>query len=344
MLEGQVAVLSSGYLDTEASLAVLDALKASKLFREDQYSYVLYPNKTLPRFLEKNNISPAEISESELLSKLVLEGNKDIILKDCEGGYHFNGNFKNIRFLRDALSNLPNHYQDLVEKEQPKIEAIYERIFNHKAFTGRSGTFFGYEGLGSIYWHMVSKLRLAAFEVTKMAIDQSASQTTIGQLFDHYFEINAGIGVHKSPELYGAFPTDPYSHTPGGKGAQQPGMTGQVKEDILCRFGELGVRVSNGVLSFDPTVLPEPEFLKNDEVFEYYDLNQLLQKIELSEGSLAYTVCQVPIIYKKGGNATITIVFNDLSTESIKGNSLNKEYSDAIFNRSGNIKQLIVTI
>ncbi len=147
MLEGQVAVLSSGYLDTEASLAVFDALKSSTLFREDQYSYVLYPNKTLPRFLEKNNISPVEVSESELLSKLVLEGNRDIIIKDCESGYHFNGNFKNIRFLRDALNNLPNHYQDLVEKEQPKIEAIYEQIFNHKAFTGRSGTFFGYEGL-----------------------------------------------------------------------------------------------------------------------------------------------------------------------------------------------------
>jgi hypothetical protein len=344
MLEGQVAVLSSGYLDTEASLAVLDALKASKLFREDQYSYVLYPNKTLPRFLEKNNISPVEVSESELLSKLVLEGNRDIILKDCEGGYHFNGNFKNVRFLRDALNNLPDHYQSLVEKEQPKIEAIYEQIFNHKAFTGRSGTFFGYEGLGSIYWHMVSKLRLAAFEVTKKAVDESASQITIGQLFDHYFEINAGIGVHKSPELYGAFPTDPYSHTPGGKGAQQPGMTGQVKEDILCRFGELGVRVSNGVLSFDPTLLPESEFLKNTQVFEYYDIHQSLQKIELTEGSLAYTICQVPVIYRKDGYNIITIIFNDLSTETIEGNSLNKEYSDAIFNRSGNIKQLIVTI
>jgi len=344
MLEGQVAVLSSGYLDTEASLAVLDALKASKLFREDQYSYVLYPNKTLPRFLEKNNISPVEVSESELLSKLVLEGNRDIILKDCEGGYHFNGNFKNVRFLRDALNNLPDHYQSLVEKEQPKIEAIYEQIFNHKAFTGRSGTFFGYEGLGSIYWHMVSKLRLAAFEVTKKAVDESASQITIGQLFDHYFEINAGIGVHKSPELYGAFPTDPYSHTPGGKGAQQPGMTGQVKEDILCRFGELGVRVTNGVLSFDPTLLPESEFLKNTQIFEYYDLDQSLHKIELTKGSLAYTVCQVPVIYKKDGGAKITLIFNNSSTETIKGNSLSKEYSDAIFNRSGNIKQLIVTI
>ena len=47
--------------------------------------------------------------------------------------------------------------------------------------------------------------------------------------------------------LYGAFPTDPYSHTPAGKGAQQPGMTGQVKEDVISRFGELGVEVKNGV-------------------------------------------------------------------------------------------------
>ena len=48
MLEGQVAVLSSGQLNPKESLAVLDALKASALFREDQYSYILYPNKTLP--------------------------------------------------------------------------------------------------------------------------------------------------------------------------------------------------------------------------------------------------------------------------------------------------------
>jgi hypothetical protein len=191
---------------------------------------------------------------------------------------------------------------------------------------------------------MVSKLRLAAYEATKKAVDQSAPKAIIGQLFDHYFEINAGIGVHKSPELYGAFPTDPYSHTPGGKGAQQPGMTGQVKEDILCRFGELGVRVSKGVLSFDPTILPKSEFLNSDELFEYYDLDQSLLTIELSKGSLAYTVCQVPVIYKQEGSARITVLFKDQRSETLDGNTLTKEYSDAIFNRSGNIKQLIVTI
>jgi hypothetical protein len=56
MLEGQVAVLGSGFLLPEEALDVLDALKKSKLFREDQYSYILYPNRELLPFMEKNII------------------------------------------------------------------------------------------------------------------------------------------------------------------------------------------------------------------------------------------------------------------------------------------------
>ncbi len=47
MLEGQVAVLSSGFLNNHESLNVLDSLKASELFWDDQYSYILYPNKKI---------------------------------------------------------------------------------------------------------------------------------------------------------------------------------------------------------------------------------------------------------------------------------------------------------
>ena len=131
----------------------------------------------------------------------------------------------------------------------------FEEVFNHKAFTGRSGTFYGYEGLGSIYWHMVSKLQLAVLECCFNAINTNESDDIVGRLLEHYYEINEGIGVHKSPKLYGAFPTDPYSHTPEGKGAQQPGMTGQVKEDILSRIGELGVFVDEGQIMFHPCLL-----------------------------------------------------------------------------------------
>ncbi len=344
MLEGQVAVLSSGYLSTEAALKVLDGLKSSSLFREEQYSYTLYPNKVLPRFIDKNKITETQIKSSDLLILLLKNDNKQIISKDIEGHYHFNGNFKNVDCLKNALMNLPSVYQPLVMKEAENVYSIFEAIFDHKSFTGRSGTFFGYEGLGSIYWHMVSKLLLATLEVTQKAIATESDSHKIGRLFDHYFEINAGIGAHKSPDLYGAFPTDPYSHTPGGRGAQQPGMTGQVKEDILSRFGELGFYVKNGCLGFSPDILKPSEFLMEPQNFDYYDIHQKMQRIKLQKGSLAFTICQVPVIYIKGSEPSITTEFRDGKTRKIKGKVLDYETTQTIFKRSDEVKTIIVHV
>jgi hypothetical protein len=254
MLEGQVGVLSSGYLSAEEVLRLLDSLKHSKLYRKDQNSYILYPNKDLPRFLEKNNIPEDAVSTSELLRELAAKGNTEIIEKDVNGQFHFNGNFKNANDLNTALENISG-YDELVKQDKQLILGIFEKIFNHKAFTGRSGTFYAYEGLGSIYWHMVSKLRLAVQECCLSAIRNKDNEEIINALTAHYYDISEGIGVHKPPSLYGAFPTDPYSHSPAGKGVKQPGMTGQVKEDILSRFGELGVVVEDGKLIFSPGLL-----------------------------------------------------------------------------------------
>jgi len=344
MLEGQVAVLSSGYLSVEESLSVLDALKASALFRPDQYSYILYPNKTLSRFVAKNTISKAQVESSTLLQKLVEIGNTQVITKDSNGEYHFNGNFNNVDSLKAAIKNLPEEFTALATKESENVYAIFEAIFDHKSFTGRSGTFFGYEGLGSIYWHMVSKLLLAAFETTQKAIDEQNDPATIGKLFDHYFEINAGIGAHKSPELYGAFPTDPYSHTPGGKGAQQPGMTGQVKEDILCRFGELGMRVKDGILGFDSSIMKASEFIQSEEVFQYVDVAQQKQSIALKKDSLAFTVCQVPVVYKKASKSSTSVEFFDGPTKMFDANTLDAETTKHVFERTHKIKQITVFV
>ncbi len=45
MLEGQMAVLSSGALSGGESAALLDALRSSRLYRADQNSYILYPDR-----------------------------------------------------------------------------------------------------------------------------------------------------------------------------------------------------------------------------------------------------------------------------------------------------------
>ena len=344
MLEGQVGVLSSGYLSDSESLSVLDSLKSSALFWDEQYSYILYPNKDLLGFLDKNVIPEIEINKSTLLTLLVKNENHQIIVKDINGKYHFNGLFHNATCLISELENLPSQYNKLVKEERESILEIFEAVFDHKSFTGRSGTFYGYEGLGSIYWHMVSKLLLASAEVTQRSINNKSDPKITGRLFDHYFEINEGIGVNKSPELYGAFPTDPYSHTPRGRGVQQPGMTGQVKEDVISRFYELGFYVNDGKIIFEPTVLRKNEFIDEEKSFKFVNLDNEITYMDLGKNSLAYTICQVPIIYNLSDNESIKIIFHDNSEINIKNHELDLQNSQNIFNRTNLIKAVHVRV
>ena len=341
MLEGQVAVLSSGYLDGKETLNVLNALKESKLFRKDQYSYLLYPFKELKGFLDRNTISEDAVLSSKLFQEMLKDNVVQIIERDVNGAYHFNGNFKNANDVAEALEKLSGtKYNDLLASDTPKILQTFEDVFNHKAFTGRSGTFYGYEGLGSIYWHMVSKLLLAVQESCLQAISNGEDEVMIGHLLEHFYEINEGIGVHKSPELYGAFPTDPYSHTPGGKGAQQPGMTGQVKEDVITRFGELGVFVKQGELYFNPCLLRKEEFLSKETSFEYLSLFRGSQSITIPSNSLAFTYCQVPIIYHISDKDHLEIIFKDGTSSKIDALVIDRITSEKIFKRTGDIVQI----
>jgi hypothetical protein len=345
MLEGQVAVLSSKFLSATSALEILDSMKKSSLFREDQYSYLLYPNKNLPNFIHRNTIPKELVSKSSLLQQLVSDGETQIIEQDISGTFHFNGNFKNANDLKEALNLLSEtKYKPLVISESNELLEIFEKVFNHKSFTGRSGTFYGYEGLGSIYWHMVSKLLLSVQENCLKAIRQNESPEIIGRLLDHYYEIHAGIGVHKPPKLYGAFPTDPYSHTPAGKGAQQPGMTGQVKEDILCRFGELGVFVNKGKLQFYPCLLRRREFLNQEKEYRYVDVKQVQKSLIISKNSLAFTYCQVPIIYEIAKENYIEILNSDNTVKHLNSLVVDVQTSEKIFKRTGEVTLLKVGI
>jgi hypothetical protein len=346
MLEGQVAVLSSGFVDAKESLKILDALRNSELYRPDQNSYILYPNKKLPKFLEKNTIPKDKVEKSVLLKTLLERNNSLLINQDINGGYHFNGNFHNANDLKEALVQLANsqEYVELVNNETAIILQIFEDVFNHKAFTGRSGTFYGYEGLGSIYWHMVSKLHVSVLEVTNKAINANENQSVIDSLITHFQAIEQGIGVHKSPEVYGAFPTDPYSHTPFSRGAQQPGMTGQVKEDILTRIGELGVNVNKGSLEFNPIILNKNEFLTKNQEVTFINVIGLKNNMLLEKDSLAFTYCQVPIIYIKSTTNQMELFYENGSNEIVNSLALDIEKSKKVFQRTGEIVKIKVSI
>jgi hypothetical protein len=343
MLEGQVAVLSSGFLSVDESLDLVDALKASRLFRPDQYSYLLYPDRQLPRFTEKNNIPESLVKESGLLSRLTDDNDSSVICKDNTGRYHFNGTFRNAKLLAAALTKLdPEKYGGLVEDESAKILDIYESIFDHKSFTGRSGTFYGYEGLGSIYWHMVSKLMLAVQEIYFRGVREKADTAILNRLKEHYYEIKAGIGLYKSPRLYGAFPTDPYSHTPQNAGAQQPGMTGQVKEDYIARMAELGVHVNEGKISFNTSLLNRNEMLTSGTRFEFFDVNGEKRHLELTSGQLGFTICQVPVIYSSSDKNQVRVTLKAGGKEILSGKELTARISDSVFNRTGEVEKIEV--
>jgi len=343
MLEGQMAALSSGALSGRESAELLDALRSSRLYRADQNSYLLYPDRKLPGFFEKNNIPAAAAGKSKLLSAMMERGLRRIVVRDVNGVAHFNAAFRNGAVLKEALAALKDtEYRDLAEQEGAQILALYEQVFDHQSFTGRSGTFYKYEGLGCIYWHMVSKLLVAVQESLDRAACADEDAAVVDRLRRQYDEIREGIGVHKPPEVYGAIPTDPYSHTPGFAGVQQPGMTGQVKEDLISRLGEMGVAVSQGRLGFRAHLVSRGEFLSEPGTFRFYDIEGRERDIELGPGTLAFTFCQTPVVAHRSGPARIDVRRTDGSRQTVEGLELETETSSAVFERSGAIQRLDV--
>ncbi len=337
MLEGQVAIMSSGVLTPAESLEVVRALRASALYRADQKSYLLYPDLDLPSLFEKNLLpAPPPIRDPRLFTP------------DREGGWHFRADLRNAADVAARLEAL-----DVPAGTRREVLDLWERTFHHSEFTGRSRTFFMFEGLGSIYWHMVAKLLLAVQE-TFEAVDAEREPELAAGLAGAYDEIRDGLGFRKTADEFGAFPTDPYSHTPRHRKAQQPGMTGLVKEEILTRWGELGVRVAGGQVSFAPRLLHRAEFAGEPFDFEYVDLACAEASWSLPADSLAFTYCGTPICYRLGdwdaggdgdaGGPSITLEMADGRTLEVEGDRLAAAWSEALFARDGVVRRITVAV
>jgi hypothetical protein len=309
---------------------------------------MLYPNRKLLGFFQKNNVAAEQVAGSQLVAALTEKNDPRLMVRDVANVYHFNGRFRNagdVAVVLDELAQDPA-FADLVAAERPFILDLFEQTFNHRAFTGRSGTFFAFEGLGSIYWHMVSKLLLAVQESYNQAVANGEETAVIEALAAAYYDVRQGLSFNKTPSVYGAFPTDPYSHSPFGSGAKQPGMTGQVKEEILTRWGELGVVVENGTLCFAPTLLSSDEFSTEPQTFDYVDVAGAWQSVELPADSLLFTFCQTPIIYTQTAaeQIEIEVLYENGRSQTIPGACLDATLSKHIFARDGHIQSVCVTV
>jgi hypothetical protein len=191
---------------------------------------------------------------------------------------------------------------------------------------------------------MVSKLLLAAQETYFRAVEAGAPNGVLKRLADCYYDIRAGIGDYKTPEVYGAFPMDPYSHTPAQAGARQPGLTGQVKEDFLCRFGELGVIVEHGQIHFRPHLLRREEFVTARSEFIYRDVAGAKRRLPLKPGELAFTYCQAPVIYRLAKKDSLTVVWSNGTQSRAEPLSLDAAVSGEIFKRTGKVARIEVCL
>lgn len=333
MLEGQVAALSSGVVAPEEALEMLRRLRHSALYCPVRHSYLLYPDRDLPTSAERNRLDARWAQELPLLQALADDADRSVIVRDRRGDLHFAAPIHNVRDVQAALARLGEReeYAELVQRDGKALAALFEEVFQHARFTGRSGTFFGYEGLGSVYWHMVAKLLLAVQEQLDLALRTGSDPAVVAGLSAAYEDIRSGLGYCRSPQEYGAFPTDPYSHTPAAGGARQPGMTGQVKEEILTRWAELGVSIRDGRLGVNPGRVREAEWG--------------------AAGVVEFTFCGTPMRYRRlpdsggeGAGMRIQVQLADGRSLPIDGEFLPSDVTESLFRRDARIEGVTVML
>ncbi len=343
MLEGQVAVLGCELLGGSEACELIDKMEESALWSERDKSFYLYPIKMTKLFMENNCLTKEQISRSELIKKLISEGDETLVITDAMGNVRFAPAVISGAAAKAVLEVLSrdSRFAELVKTDTENVLNTVEEQFRHFEFTGRSQIMYKYEGIGSIYWHQNSKL-LVSMQESYFAAVGKESPEVVAELEERYYRIRSGLGFYKEPEVWGAFPQDAYSHTPFGGGAKQPGMTGQVKEEIITRFGELGVRPMAGTVLFDTSLVAENEYLTEDEAYEFIRQSGEQERILLKKGQLAFSFCQTPVIYSKDGMSGICITYSDGKTEMLPTEPLPRETAKHIFDRDGAVSLVTV--
>ena len=110
--------------------------------------------------------------------------------------------------------------------------------------------------------------------------------------------------------------------------------------------GELGVRVTDGVLSFDPSLLRRREFLAEPGTYRYLPVNGDWEDVDVPANGLAFSFCQVAVIYTltDSGKEGVVASYTDGSDTVIESLELPADLSSDLFDRNGRIHRLTVSI
>lgn len=116
-------------------------------------------------------------------------------------------------------------------------------------------------------------------------------------------------------------------------------MTGAVKEELLVRSSELGVRFDDGEVVFDPLLLRRAELLEGPTGWTVVTEKGESVVVELAPETLGLTVCQVPVVVSvTAGDPSIEVDFSDGRTTRRDGLRLGREISAMLFGRTGEVR------
>jgi hypothetical protein len=84
------------------------------------------------------------------------------------------------------------------------------------------------------------------------------------------------------------------------------------------------------------------EFVASPQVFRFLDVDGQWQELTVPKSGLAFTWCQVPIVYRLDDSAepAVTLTLEDGSHLTPIGLALPTELSAELFSRSGRIRQV----
>jgi len=104
------------------------------------------------------------------------------------------------------------------------------------------------------------------------------------------------------------------------------------------------VRVEQGEVAFEPVMLGRDEFLQEPASWSYSAGGPELTE-ELPAGSLAFTLCGVPVIYRMADSARLQVFGEEDAPTVIHGTRLGLELSQSLFRREQRIiRKLVVDV
>jgi hypothetical protein len=102
--------------------------------------------------------------------------------------------------------------------------------------------------------------------------------------------------------------------------------------------------VKDNCLHFGGSLLDKHEYLNEADSFEYYNASGQRQTFILQPGSMGFTFCQIPVVYKHAEKTNVQVLFYDGHSYRTGENRLPSEITDKIFKRTGEIERIEVAL